>query len=505
MRLLEWLLIAANLVALFLLLGKASRRTRSWAVAVNVSVLILHALVEGIRYQLAFSYLLVLLLAVHLAVVKHVRLQRTTLSKALRGFAYGVALLLLAFTVLLAYALPVFQLPRPSGSYAVGVQSFHLVDEQRQDPFLDKTPKKRELMVKLYYPAALENGGRSLRYFDGNAGLIRAFTGFYQGFPSFLFEHLRLVKTNAQPNSPIASQETSYPVVLYSHGAGTSMEVETSPCEDLASRGYIVAAIDHTYVSAATAFPDRIVSQKEATTDFQAVESAGIISEIMAEDARFVVGKLEELNTGSMDARFKNKLDLDRLGAAGHSIGGAAAYNLALTDKRVKAAVNVDGFVYRTPPKDADTLAPLLMLANDRYHVQLFEKRRAWMEKFEDLPELDQQINLEIYGSREAYDEEYRKANENLLGLADAVKKSGALYTIQGSDHMKFTDIGLYFGLQPLRERIGIGGETEPVRCLRITEDLTAAFMDRHLKGKSEASLEKLSETYPELKKVTLP
>lgn len=66
---------------------------------------------------------------------------------------------------------------------------------------------------------------------------------------------------------------------------------------------------------------------------------------------------------------------------------------------------------------------------------------------------------------------------------------------------MKFTDIGLFIGVPQLRELIGIGGKTDPVRCLEITKAVTLTFFDQHLKGENKDTLEYLVKKYPELKK----
>ena len=89
-------------------------------------------------------------------------------------------------------------------------------------------------------------------------------------------------------------------------------------------------------------------------------------------------------------------------------------------------------------------------------------------------------------------------------GLANVLRASGNLYTIEGSDHMKFTDIGLFIGSKWLRELIQIGGKTDPARCLEITQALTAAFFDQHLKGQTADAFTSSVKTYPELKKVNL-
>jgi dienelactone hydrolase len=282
------------------------------------------------------------------------------------------------------------------------------------------------------------------------------------------------------------------------------MEAQTSQSEDLASHGYIVAAIDHTYASAATAFPDRVVSAREATANFDVAEPAEIITRIMAEDASFVIDQLSEMNEGSITSIFLGRMNMEQIGVVGHSVGGAVAYNLAINEPRVKAAIDLDGVVFLTPHAGAREMTPFLMLANDQYHVQAIQERKSLMENFDEVPDAEQNILRGMYGSQEAYQAAYEKARQNVIGLAEVLKASGNLYTIAGSDHLKFTDIGLWFGFRPLRELINIRGATDPKRCLEITKAVTLAFFDQHLKGENSAALEALVKAYPELKNVTL-
>ena len=123
------------------------------------------------------------------------------------------------------------------------------------------------------------------------------------------------------------------------------------------------------------------------------------------------------------------------------------------------------------------------------------------MKTFEEMDEIEQKIAIEIHGSREAYEEAYNKAERNMIGLIDGLKSSGTLFTIEGSDHMKFTDIGLFIGVRPLRELIGIRGETDPGRCLEITKAVMLRFFDQHLKGGTSELLESLLIKYPELRR----
>jgi predicted dienelactone hydrolase len=502
MRIFEAILILLNLLSLFLIVKEQSRTVWFRLAGANLSVLLIHGLFEGMRYQMAFPYIFVGLLTVF-TFLKGSRKFNAKMPKAVKVMAISLSFVFLMVTVFLAYALPVFTLSKPTGSYDVGIQYFHWIDENRTDPFLDASTKKRELMVKVYYPAEGSGSKPYSRYFHNSPELIRSFTTFY-GLPAFMFDHFNLVRMNSKDGLPLSDQQQTYPVILFSHGAGTSMEVQTSQSEDLASHGYIVVAIDHTYVSAATAFPDRITSHKEATTNFQTADPAELITQIMTDDAAFVIQKLEEMNDGEMPPIFVGKLNLDAIGAIGHSVGGAVAYNLAINDSRVKAAINLDGRVYVTPNGDPEDIAPFLMLANDTFHMQAILDQKSLMKDFAEMTDEEQNSMLSIYGSRDAYQEAYSKDTENVLGLTDVLRASGNLFTIEGSDHMKFTDIGLFIGIRPLRELINIRGETDPGRCLEITKALTLAFFDQFLKGETSTSFESLINRYPELIQVHL-
>lgn len=54
-------------------------------------------------------------------------------------------------------------------------------------------------------------------------------------------------------NAPINSEDEQYPVVVYSHGLGTSFFVYGGICADIASHGYVVAAVEHKDESACVA------------------------------------------------------------------------------------------------------------------------------------------------------------------------------------------------------------------------------------------------------------
>lgn len=503
MRIFEIILIIVNFITLFMSFKKQPKAIKKGAMGVNLLAFLIHGVFEGFRYQMFFSYIFVIMFVIYTLIKIKFRVFEGKIPKLLKVIALSSFLILLITTSILSYAFPVFKLPKLTGSYDIGIKYFHLTDEKRKDPFLDKSNKNRELMVKVYYPAKEDATKPFSKYFNGDKKFMKAFTEFYN-LPDFMFGHLGLVKANSKHDLQLSDKEQSYPVILFSHGGGTTMEVQTAQSEDLASHGYIVVAIDHTYISSATAFPNKIVFHGEATTEFDTVEPAEILTEIMADDSKFVMDKLGEINKGTMDSIFKGKLNLDKIGAIGHSLGGAVAYDLAINDRRIKASVDLDGRVFITPEENAKNVAPFLMIANDKYHVQAIQSKEGLLKKFEDMT-ADEQVNtMFMYGSKESYHEAYNKAKENNMGLVEVLKKSGNLYTIEGSDHMKFTDLGLFIGISQLRELIEISGSTNPVRCLEITEAVTAVFFDQHLKGEMQVQLESLTDKYPELKRAEL-
>jgi Predicted dienelactone hydrolase len=67
---------------------------------------------------------------------------------------------------------------------------------------------------------------------------------------------LSTVRTNAVSDATPAGRQRAHPLVVLSPGFTNSRSTLTALAEDLASHGYVVAGIDHTYESFATAFPD---------------------------------------------------------------------------------------------------------------------------------------------------------------------------------------------------------------------------------------------------------
>ena len=251
-------------------------------------------------------------------------------------------------------------LPRPSGSLSVGRVTLHWTDGSRVEP-LDPDRRARELMVDVWYPADSATG-RTANYFDVTAFNDVRDAERLKGYFRSAYDAIKtgLVRTHAIDRAPFARSFKSSPLVIFSHGGGETRETYSAQMEDLASHGYVVVSIGHTYDAVMTRFPDgRVVLASRRWPPFTETLLEGTPPfrganpdqwRWWAEDIRFVLNELSSNNhTGSSSLPFAGRLDLARVGAFGHSAGGFAAATACQLESRLKACVNQDGLSLRAP------------------------------------------------------------------------------------------------------------------------------------------------------------
>ena len=246
--------------------------------------------------------------------------------------------------------IPSVSLPALTGPYQVGKTSYDLVDSSRQEIYSTNTTDKRELMVYVWYPTSAVPGATPAPYLED--ALVQALgTQFQQeGLSPDLINIFSSVQTHASLKTPISTAQASYPVVLFSHGFGGLPENYSSLAEELASNGYIVASISHTYDASLTVFPDgRSVRQAsvlaaESSLDTETVNHLDQEDvNIRVDDARFVLNELTNLNADDPQNLLTGHLDLNRVGIFGHSMGGNTVVQAMLLDSRFKAGLDLDG------------------------------------------------------------------------------------------------------------------------------------------------------------------
>ncbi len=232
-------------------------------------------------------------------------------------------------------------LAKPTGRYAVGRTTRVLTDTSRTNRYGIAT--NSSFMITIWYPAQPATGVLPAPYIDpqlavplaephlGSAGDEPArLTGFY---------------AFSQPNVPVAPAESAYPVVIYSHGYTFHRQENSEKMEALASHGFVGVAMDH-IDSRTTVYPDgtavRGIFTDSPTPEIIAAAVAGRLI-----DDAFVLEALAELNTS--DALLAGRLDLNRLGAMGWSLGNSDLGELAQKDDRFKGLVMLEGYLQGAP------------------------------------------------------------------------------------------------------------------------------------------------------------
>jgi predicted dienelactone hydrolase len=319
-------------VAICLLTGRWPRTGRLLMAAALLD-LAAHAVFEGAHWQMIPAYAAagILCLAAWKPGGSKIRFQR---------FMAWPALLLASASVLFSFVLPMFSLPEPTGRYPVGTSILYLKDSTRIEDASPAAGSARELMVQLWYPAQ-PSRNRFARYREPRE------TDVLSSYQSAILTHSRL-------DAPVAQAGAPFPVILFNHAWGGRRTNDTFLTEELASHGYIVASIDHTYNARLVAFPDGRMARGIAANDINAPDSStpervrAIWDKELAKwvaDQRFVLDRLEAMNRAA-GSPWSGRLDTDHAGAIGHSFGGAAATAECALDRRVHAAVNMDGWFF---------------------------------------------------------------------------------------------------------------------------------------------------------------
>ncbi|MCM0148789.1 hypothetical protein KCN56_09470 [Photobacterium galatheae] len=239
--------------------------------------------------------------------------------------------------------------PAPGGPYQVGVKSFDLLDAgpDGMSPVPETT---RRLPVKVFYPTH-ENTGQYQGYFDPwghQIGYLERVRPEDKPIHPNQFE-LSSIQSWSQADAQIAESEagTGWPVLIYSHGAFLFEVDNTELLEDLASRGYIVVSINHTYISGVASFQDGSAigtyipaDSKDVGTDKGFAYFDQVIAPQIIHDVSYVYQWLTW-----HPERFDDQLDETRIGTLGYSLGGSAAMNSCAQIAACVASANMDGLL----------------------------------------------------------------------------------------------------------------------------------------------------------------
>ena len=371
---------------------------------------------------------------------------------------------------------PPFELPAPTGKSVIGTTRWVVTDNSRDEVFAPG--KKHDIEVVAWYPAAapgtqpapyIRDGMEEVLSFARLAKLGEAFNG------------LASVTTHATLDAAPASSPGRFPVILFQHGYTGLPSSHTALMEDLASHGWVVLNLIHPYEATGAMLADSTVvtftdeknamrapimdvlnewgpeggtmekitaAQDDAEKEklmrayLGALKNTDQVVKRWTLDAKYM---LDHLPNDGAAGRVAARLDLTRLGVAGHSMGGVAGAQFCVEDRRCKAALNLDGIPQYGTMIDSRMPATFLM----------------------------------VYSSR-----------AGRAGASDIIYKRAAskYYRVDVKDtlHLDFTEMNFWGG--PLRQRSAFG-RIDPARAAEVTRLIVREFFGQEILKQPSAFL----------------
>ncbi|ANP55965.1 putative dienelactone hydrolase [Streptomyces griseochromogenes] len=336
-------------------------------------------------------------------------------------------------------------LPAPTGPYPVGTVPLHLVDTSRPDPVAGPG-HHRELMAAVWYPA------RAVERYPLAPWASPAVARALLTAADFPADVTVAPLTAAHEGAPVLRTGRRLPVVVFSHGAHDHRADTTIVVQELASHGYAVVTVDHTY-DAFSVFPDGRLTVP--------LDQPALTPRDFATDIRFVLDRVEDLAAGrNPDAGHRppptgllGALDPRRIGMFGWSKGATATAFVMSEDRRVRAGLSFDGPMQPMITTDLDRPFMLMTAENSRAAqpsvAEFWDRLRGW------------RLNVHAEG---AVHSSYCDVQFLIPQLAQALGMSDA----------------------DLRGWIGT---LDPTRAVRIQQAYPLAFFDLHLRHRGQGHL----------------
>lgn len=326
-----------------------------------------------------------------------------------------------------------------TGEYTVGQTAAILVDSEREDPF-ETDGSMREVPVHFYYP---ENVSEEL------------------------------------------------PLIIFSHGAFGYYQSNFSTYTELASNGYVVAALDHPHHSLFTSDTDgntiivdqtfindvMRISNSEEPDQEKANELTQSWLKLRVDDEKFVLDTIEEAkvnNTIGNAWHCDNSNDIqnvvsiiniDKIGIMGHSLGGATAAKMGRERDDVDTVIVLDGTMFGEIKEFKDGKN---VYYSEQYPIPILDCTKE-----------------QDYIAREDYKKEHGYLYANAYALENA--KEGNTVRFTNAEHMDFTDLPL---ISPLLGSMLGHGTVDTAEMMTTVNGLILNWFDYYLKNEGTVNFE---------------
>jgi dienelactone hydrolase len=332
--------------------------------------------------------------------------------------------LLVVIALAPAFAFPEYEMIETTGEFKVATVLYTYTDKNRMETYTD-TGENRKLNVEFWYP-------------KGTEGM--------------------------------------YPLVVFSHGSFGIRTSNESLYNELASHGYVVASIDHTYQCLYTADVDgnktsidmeymkEVSTQDAHSAKQQSYEYFQKWMGIRKGDINLVIDYILTEGDNHDVNRVYKLVDKEKIGVMGHSLGGSAALGIGRNREDVSAVIALES---------------------------------PFMDDIEGVKDNEFVFNDEVYpvpvlnvysDGTYSHLSEWAQYAENYALLSKTTATAFNAY-IQGVGHLTLTDLALTspFLTRFLNQQ---KSETDTEYCLKTINKLTLEFFDCYLKGEGQFTSE---------------
>lgn len=249
-------------------------------------------------------FMLILLSGFLFVLYKRKPIQREWLKKLVSLFTI-IAIVITTFTVVL---FPSFHSVKTTGEYTFSSSIVELTDSSRIEQYKNDG-SLRKLSVLIYYPDSY------------------------------------------------SIEKNSCPLVVFSHGGISTKTSNLSLYKELASHGYVVVSIDHTYHALSVEIDGQKIpidsgymkelNKEDSHLDIEnSFELFQKWMKLRMEDLNFVIDTFIE-SAKEANNSFYSLINVEKIGVAGHSLGGSAALGVARQREDIKAVIALESpFMY---------------------------------------------------------------------------------------------------------------------------------------------------------------
>jgi predicted dienelactone hydrolase len=412
--------------AVFCIITKSYQKLIRSMVSIGVFAVMFVLLLTGVmqwgfRWFMLFTILLIRLLSAGWYLLKRNNRKGKTYKVKYVIISGMSSIFLIGFAAIPAIMFPGFKPVEASGSYPVATVSYTLTDESRTETFSEQA-KDRSVTVQFWYPET--------------------------------------------------AKET-FPLLVFSHGSFGFRGSNASTFEDLASNGYVVCSIDHTYHAFFTKQTDgkMVIANMDFINDAIAVTNGDYNEQktfeltrqwlkLRQQDMNFVLEDIISQAQQSNPEPVYQLIDTDHIGLFGHSLGGATAAAIGRERSDIDAVIVVDGTMLG---EEIGFENGKSILNSEAYPIPILNLYNE--QHYEDA----KQAGMEYANTH---------ASANAMDAKDIV--------IKGSGHLNFTDLPLFS--PTLAAMLGTG-DVDGRYCIETMNRIVVAYFNHYLKGVEELEL----------------